>query len=498
MVRELAEGRRAKIICTLGPAVDDDETLQALMRHGMDAARINLSFGTMDEHVRRIAQVRRLSAQPDRRPVAVIADLPGRKARLGRLHGGTLRVATTDRVRFVPDRGQVGDAEGIPTPRAFFHDNLASGDTILLSDGVIELTVREVKTGDVVAEVVYGGAIPQRTGLHCRGMPLEGGPIPEADESLLRMAVEQEVDFLALSWVCDDTDILAVRERLEELGHPIPLIAKIERPEAFARLDGILRRSDAVMIRRGDLGAQIEVTRVPLVQKEIMRLAHQSGVPVIIATQMLGSMIASPRPTRAEASDVSNAIADGADGVLLSSETAVGRHPAAAVEMMGRIIRETERERWTPPPRPALESAASFADTTASIAVEAASRTHARLIVCFTESGRTANLVAKYRPHVPILAFCHTPRTRRRLALTWGLRSDDLEAPPDIDLMVQQVQARLLDLGLADSGDRLVLVFGSPAGTAGRTNTVRLHRVQGRPAGDRPHPDPSRGGPRPP
>jgi pyruvate kinase len=479
MTRDIAGGRRAKIICTLGPSVDDDAQLETLMRQGMDAARINLSFGTPEEHIRRIEQVQRLSAGPNRRPVALIADLPGRKARLGKLADGLIRVVTGDVVRFVRDEGQPGDAGGIPAPQSFFHDNLTRGETVLLSDGVVELAVTSVRDGEVDAEVVYGGIVAQRTGLHSQGMPLDGGPLTDEDLPLLRMAVDHGVDYIALSWVCDDTDILTVKEHLSELGHDLPIIAKIERPEAFARLDGILRRADAVMIRRGDLGAQIEVTRVPLVQKEIMRLANQAGVPVIIATQMLGSMIRAPRPTRAEASDVSNAVADGADGVLLSAETAVGEYPAESVEMMCRIVKETETERVDRPLPRAGESAAGFADTTASIAVEAAGRTHARLIACFTESGRTANLVSKYRPAAPILAFCHADRTRRRLAVTWGVRSDALEVSPNIDEMVAQVEARLLARGLVEPGDRLVLVFGSPAGTAGRTNTVRLHRIQG-------------------
>lgn len=478
MIRDIAGGRRAKIICTLGPAVDADDQLEALMQKGMDAARINLSFGTLEEHVRRIQQVRRLNEAPGRRPVAIIADLPGRKARLGRLSGGGLRLETGDQVRFVPDQGQEGDARAIPAPHAFFHENLTRGETVLLSDGVVELVVSNVRDGEVDAEIVYGGWIGQRTGLHSQGMPLEGGPITDEDRPLLEMCVEQGVDYIAVSWVCDDSDILAVKEHLSELGHDIPIIAKIERPEAFARLDGILRRADAVMIRRGDLGAQIEVTRVPLVQKDILRLANQSGVPVIIATQMLGSMIRAPRPTRAEASDVSNAIADGADGVLLSAETAVGEYPSDAVEMMGRIIKETESDRGAMHARlHHSEGVAGFADTTASIAVEAANRTRARVIACFTESGRTARLVAKYRPDTPVLAFCHTPKTRRRLALTWGVRTDHLEVAPDIDEMVERVEERLLSRGLATPGDRLVLIFGSPAGTPGRTNTVRLHRI---------------------
>ncbi|NJK89567.1 MAG: pyruvate kinase, partial [Myxococcales bacterium] len=420
MIRDLASTRKAKIVCTLGPAVDDDDVLAKLISHGMDAARLNLSFGTLEEHARRIQQVRRLNEAMGRRPVGIIADLPGRKARLGRLEGGRVALETEDVVRFVPDEGQAGDARGLPAPPALFRESLVRGDTILLSDGVVELSVVSASRHVVEAEVVFGGRVGERTGLHAAGLTVEGEPITPEDGPYLEMALDLGVDFLSLSWVCDDEDVLSAKEKLAERGADIPIIAKIERPEAFARLDGILRRSDAVMIRRGDLGAQIEVTRVPLVQKEILRLANRSGVPVIIATQMLGSMIGSPRPSRAEASDVSNAIADGADGVLLSAETSIGTYPVEAVDMMARIIQETETERFDRSIRPPQDGSATFADTTASIAVEAAERTGAKLIACFTESGRTARLVSKYRPRVPVLAFCHSGQSRRRLALQWA------------------------------------------------------------------------------
>ena len=478
--RDLSQGRRAKIICTLGPSTDREGVLEQLLRSGMDAARLNLSFGTIEEHVARIERLRQL-AGPQRRPVAIIADLPGRKVRLGRISGGKVPLETGDTVRFFPDAGgATGDGARLPVSRGFFHENMTRGDRVLLSDGLVELTITAIhEDGEVEAEVLYGGAVSEGTGVHAPGMPLRGGPLTEEDLPLLEMAVAQDVDFIAVTYITDASDILLVREKLEELGKRIPIIAKIERSEAFARMDGILRRADAVMIRRGDLGAQIEVTRVPLVQREILRLASHRGVPVIIATQMLGSMIHSPSPTRAEASDVSNAVADGADGVLLSSETALGQYPVEAVGMMARIIVETEREPHPThaPARPTDLGPASFPDTTASIACKAADQIEAKVIACFTESGQTARLVAKYRPPVPLIAFCSNGHARRRLALTWGIRSDELGVPGDVEGMVARVEERLKSRGLVKPGDRLVIVFGAPVGVTGHTNSLRLHEV---------------------
>ena len=476
--RDLKSQRRAKIICTLGPSTDDEGTLTQLLAGGMDAARINLSYGHMSEHVRRIEQVRALSRSTGRRPISVIVDLPGRKVRLGRIAGTKIALVERDQVRFVPDAGQEGDRNGIPVDRPFFHENMMSGDRILLGSGAVELVVTGTAENEVSAEVVYGGTVREQAGVHATGMPIRGGVLTEEDLPYLKMAVEQKVDFIGLSQVSDAEDILSVKEKLDELGADIPIIAKIERSEAFARLDGILRRADAVMLRRGDLGAQIELTRVPLVQKEILRLANNRGVPAIIATQMLGSMVGSPRPTRAEASDVSNAIAGGADGVMLSTETAVGRYPVEAVKMMGSIIRETEAERLVLHRDIGAESFPSpFADTTAKIAVTAAKETHAKLICCFTESGRTARLVAKYRPDVPIIAFASAMQTRQRLAIQWGVRSDEMAAMSEVETMVGHVEKRLLDRGLVHPGDRLVIVFGAPVGEMGHTNSVRLHEV---------------------
>lgn len=470
--------RRAKIICTLGPSIESDEHIRALVDRGMDAARLNLSFGTAEEHVHRIKQVR-AAASAAGRTVAIIADLPGPKVRLGKLVGSRATLERGSRVHFVLDTGSgPSEPNRLPVGRRFFHDDLIRGDKILLGEGVLELAVTDVRENDVEAEVVHGGEISDHTAVHLPGLPLRAGPLWEEDLPHIQLAAENQVDFLALTYVRDASDIIGVREYLESLKAPIPIIAKIERPEAFARLDGILGRADAVMIRRGDLGAEIELTRVPIVQKEVVRLANNRGVPVIIATQMLGSMIRAPRPTRAEASDVFNAVADGADGLMLSSETAIGQYPLQALSMMDRIIVEAEREEFDRERTHELISYPSpFPDATARTAVRAAEEASAKLIVCFTQSGHTAGLVAKYRPDVPIVAFCPSEAVQRRLALCWGVEFDLLEPVSDVEEMVRRVDERLIATGRAQARDRIAIVFGAPVGEMGHTNSARLHEV---------------------
>ena len=476
ITRDLGAGRRAKIICTLGPSTDAPGALERLVRAGTDAVRINLSFEDAAAHTARIERLRQIDFP--HRPLALIADLPGRKTRIGKLEGGEMSLSAEQEVRFVPDEGQIGDAGEIPADRALFHENMIRGDRILLSAGSAELVVTAYGKEFVDARVIYGDTLRQMCGVHAQGMPIPGAPLTAADLKAIEVAIALDADFVALTYITDAREVVYVREKLAEMGKNIPVIVKIERSETFSRLDGILRRADAVMLRRGDLGAEIEVTRVPLVQREILRLANNRGVPVIIATQMLGSMISSPRPTRAEASDVANAIKDGADGVLLGPETAIGNYPVEAVEMMARIATETEREHFDLDRNVATISIPSpFADTTARIAGEAAEQVDAKIIACFTESGRTAGYVAKYRPKVPIIAFCPSETTRRRLAVHWGVRSQRLDVVADVDLMVKRVEERLLAQKLVTHGDRLVIVYGAPCGKKGHTNSLRLHEV---------------------
>lgn len=471
------KARRTKIVCTLGPTSETDDQVRALIASGMDAARLNLSFGTRDEHVRRIQQIRRLATEAGR-CVAIIADLPGPKVRLGKLATARVTLERGTEVRLVLDDGKQAAAGRLPVGRRFFHDDLIRGDKVLIGEGIVELRVTDVRGLDVGAEVINGGDVSEQSAVHVPGMPLKHGPVWEEDLPHFELAVSQDVEYVALTYVRDGNDIIGVREYLEKLGKPVPIIAKIERSEAFARLDGILARADAVMMRRGDLGAEIELTRVPIVQKEVIRLANNRGVPVIIATQMLGSMIHNPRPTRAEASDVFNAIADGADGVMLSSETAVGKHPVRALDIMQRIILEAEREHFDRDRTHQLVTYPSpFPDAIARSAVRAAEEADAVLIACFTESGRSAAMVAKYRPEMPILAFCPTEAVRRRLAIVWGLEADLLDVEDDVEVLVKKVEQRLLATGRVRDKDHIAIVFGAPVGELGRTNTVRLHQI---------------------
>jgi pyruvate kinase len=477
--RSLDHGRRAKIICTLGPSVGDDDAVAALIDGGMDAARLNLCFGTSEEHVRRIEQVRRIAARRGRN-CSIIADLPGPKVRLGKLSATRVTLERGNEVRFVLDRGVAADAGRLPVSHRFFHDDMVRGDKILLGDGIVELRVTDVRAHDVGAEIVTGGEIGEQTAVHVPGMPLKQLPVWDEDLPHLALATEHGVDYLAMTYVRDANDLLAMREHLEKLGTTVPLIAKIERSEAFARLDGILGRADAVMMRRGDLGAEIAMFRVPAVQKEVVRLANNRGVPVIIATQMLSSMIHAPRPTRAEASDVFNAIADGVDGVMLSSETAIGKHPQRSIDFMQRIVVEAEREDFVRNREHELVAYPSrFPDSIARGAVKAAEEASAQLIVCFTESGTSARLMAKYRPEMPIVAFCPSQTVQRRLAVLWGVYADVLEVVSDVEEMIRRVDQRLVERGAAKPGDRIAIVFGAPVGEMGHTNSVRLHQVGG-------------------
>ena len=473
-----AVARSAKIICTLGPSLNDENSLDQLVEAGMDAARLNLSFGEIDEHLRRLTLLRKVAERRGKN-VAVIADIPGPKLRLGRIEDNRCVLQDEAVVSLVSgDDSKSGTSESLIVEEDFFQCELIRGDKILLSEGLVELEVEEASDNVIKVRVISGGEVVQRTGIHVPGQNLKDGPISEDDAPYLKFAVDNHVDYIALTYVRDGSDLLYARDKLESMGANIPIIAKIERPEAFARLDGILERADAVMMRRGDLGANIELSQVPSVQKEVIRLANAHGVPVIIATQMLGSMTQAPRPTRAEASDVSNAIMDGADGVLLSAETAIGKFPHNAFDMMAKIITETEEEMRSLGTGPSeFKAPEGFPDTAAAMACHAADQCGASLIACFTASGKTAGLVAKYRPKAPVIAFCNSKKTQRFLALRWGVQTMTLDPVHDAEKMVRLVDEQIIHKNQVKTGDPIVVVYGAPIGEMGHTNAVRLHTV---------------------
>ncbi|HET6923173.1 MAG TPA: pyruvate kinase, partial [Anaeromyxobacteraceae bacterium] len=352
------------------------------------------------------------------------------------------------------------------------------GDRLLVDDGLLEFRVLETDGVRVRAEVVEGGLLGEHKGINLPGVALRVEALSEKDKRDLYFGLTHGVDYVALSFVRSPEDVLACRREMERSGRVVPVIAKIEKPEALESLDAIVQAADGLMVARGDLGVEIQPERVPGLQKEIVRKANAAGRPVIIATQMLDSMMEHPRPTRAEASDVANAVWDGADAVMLSGETASGKHPLLAFQMMDRIVREAEETlvahlpRLEPPPPPA-----AFTDVVAAAACRAALQAGAVAIACFTLGGTTARLLSRHRPQVPIVAFSPDQAIRRRLALPWGIVPKVMEPVRSPDIMCQLVSDRLLEEKLARPGDNVVLVYGSPLGVSGFTNSIRLHRI---------------------
>jgi pyruvate kinase len=472
--------RRTKIICTIGPAVHSQGALEKLLASGMDAARLNFSHGTQAEHAQAIEWLRAASTRAGR-AIAIIGDLQGPKIRTGNnkngepieLRLGQRLVITTDPIE--------GTAERISTTYPHFAEDVHPGDRILLDDGQLELQVLSTDGArQVITEVVLGGMLGAHKGMNMPGVRLRAEALTVKDKADLEFALNAGVDYVALSFVRRPEDITLARQVMEQAGHVVPLIAKIEKPEALANLDAIFDVTDGVMVARGDLGVEVTPEQVPVVQKEIIRQCNRRGLPVIIATQMLNSMIEHPRPTRAEASDVANAIFDCADAVMLSGETASGRYPLEAVTMMDRIVRAAEEQMAKEPPKVLPETTtfpAAFPEVACSIACRAARESGATLIAAFTMSGLTVRLLSHFRPSVPVVAFSPIQAVRRRIALLWGALPRIMEPLTTTEEMVKRVGEDLLSSRLAQPGDRIVIVFGAPLGLGSPTNSIRLHQL---------------------
>jgi pyruvate kinase len=471
--------RRAKIVCTLGPSSLSQERLEQLLNAGMDVARLNFSHGSHQQHAESIEKLRAASLKV-RKAVALLADLQGPKIRTGRVEKGTMELKEGARLIITTDETVLGKGEMVSTTYQYLPMDVNPGDRILLDDGLLELKVRTTdKKGLVETEVITGGSLKSNKGINLPGIALHGEALTPKDLADLEFAVKAGIDYLGLSFVRQPGDIDQARAAMERAGRQVPIIAKLEKPEALARLDAILDKTDGVMIARGDLGVEIPPEEVPAIQKDIIRRANNRGLPVIVATQMLDSMITNPRPTRAEASDVANAVFDGADAVMLSGETASGKYPVESVQMMERIVLAAESsarlQPWETPAPTTIP--ASFPDTTCSIACRAAQETGASVIACFTVSGTTARLLSRYRPRVPIIAFTPNQEVRRRMSLFWGVLPRVLEPIQETEAMVSRVEEELLSRGLAHKGDRIVIVFGAPVGQPGKINSLRLHQI---------------------
>jgi pyruvate kinase len=466
--------RRAKIVCTLGPATSAPERILQLVEAGMDVARLNLSHGSHSEHERAYERVRAASDQTGH-SVGILADLQGPKIRLGEFAEGKVNLTYGERFT-ITTRDVVGDATICGTTYAGLPGDVGPGDSILIDDGRVALVAEEVTATDVVCRVTVGGPVSNNKGINLPGVAVSVPALSDKDVEDLRWALHLGADMIALSFVRNATDIEPVHKIMDEEGIRRPVIAKIEKPQAVAALGDLIDAFDGFMVARGDLGVEMPLEDVPLVQKRVIELARRYAKPVVVATQMLESMISEPRPTRAEASDVANAVLDGADAVMLSGETSVGRYPIETVHTMSRIVASTERHGldrvapidWTPRTKGGI---------IAKAAVEVAERMHARYLVSFTQSGDTALRLARFRSGMPLLAFTPVQAVRSWLSVVWGIETFLVPSVDHTDEMVRQVDRHLVEVGRCATGDTVVIVAGSPPGIPGSTNALRIHRI---------------------
>src|ERR671917_97596 len=465
--------RRAKIVCTLGPATGSPEQVTALVESGMDVARLNFSHGAHTDHEKNYRMVREASDRTGR-AVAVLADLQGPKIRLGTFADSPVHWETGGRVCITVDDVE-GTAERVSTTYKGLAADARVGDRLLVDDGKLALSVVSVDGPDVWCLVVEGGQVSNNKGLSLPGVAVSVPALSEKDEEDLRFALHLSVDFVALSFVRSPSDVDLVRDIMRQEDIEVPVIAKLEKPEAVERLEEIVEAFDGIMVARGDLGVELPLEEVPLVQKRAIQAARDRNKPVIVATQMLESMIVNSRPTRAEASDVANAVLDGADAVMLSGETSVGAHPIGAVRTMERIIDAVESAHSAVPEVERRSRSRSGAIVRA--AKDIAEALGVKALATFTQTGETARRLAALHPRQPLLAFTVDARVRSLLALSWGVETFLVPSVEHTDDMVEQVDFSLLSIGRLRVGDRVVVVAGSPPNTVGSTNLIRVHEV---------------------
>ena len=467
--------RRTRIVCTLGPSSDSQEQLQALLDRGMDVARLNLSHGSHEHHREVVSRLRQLS--PD---TPVLLDLQGPKIRVGRMRDGVQSVRAGEQVRFTAENVE-GDATRIPIDYPALADDVLEGNTLLLDDGLLEFRVEAVDGGDVLARVVVGGPLKSRKGVNLPDVRTSLSALSEKDLQDLAFAADVGVEFIAMSFVRSATDVQDLLQRTRELGSSAAIIAKIEKPEALQDIDAIIAVADGIMIARGDLGIEMASEQLPLIQKDLIERCRRASKPVITATQMLESMISNPRPTRAESSDVANAVLDGSDALMLSGETAAGQYPIEAVATMDRICRSVEGNTakvyhnlgFLTPVREEKKVIEALSYSCVSMARD----TRARAIATITHSGKTAQRIAKYRPDVPIIAFTESQEVLRQLQLVWGVTAIKLEELFDTDRSLRLMEDFLKSEGIVKAGDRVVMATGIPVAKRGRTNMVTIASI---------------------
>ena len=469
--------RKTKIVCTLGPATDSTEGITALIDAGMDVARLNFSHGRREDHRATIRRVREVARQSGRE-VGVLQDLGGPKIRLGELPDGGVSLETGNTVELAVEDSTPAGA--IPVDYPHLLEDVAPGETILLADGVAELEVTEVLADRLICIVVNGGELSSRKGVNLPQATLRVPAVTDKDLADLEVGLDEGVDFVALSFVRHENDLQAVRDRLASLERPPLLIAKIEKPQAVERIAQIMTVVDGLMVARGDLGVEMPPEKVPIIQKRIIRAAREAGRPVITATQMLRSMVDSPRPLRAEASDVANAVFDGTDALMLSEETAIGRYPNEAVRMLHRVSLEAEGyldlEAMTAEAHAGGSSHVTDALSRAACSLAAA--IEAAAIVTTTTSGSTARLIARHRPGVPVLGMTTTAEVARQLTLSWGVIPAPIATPDDLEALGRAILHELAGQELGTRGDHVVLVAGLPLGFSDSANVLRVHRLE--------------------
>lgn len=470
--------RKTKIVCTIGPATDSPEMIEKLIRAGMNVARLNFSHGTYDEHLGKIRLIRETATRLGR-AVGILQDLPGPKIRIGRIEGGKV-ILPAGREYVFTTKEVVGDGERVTLPFPKLPGHTRRGQSIYVDDAKLEFKIVSTTDTDIVTKVIIGGELGSNKGFTVPGADYDVPGVTDKDCEDLRFGLEHGVDWVASSFVRSADDIVPLRKVMREVGRRAPVIAKIERPEAVKNIVSIIEAYDGIMVARGDLGIELPIDEVPVIQKKIIRHANRTGKPVITATQMLDSMMSNPRPTRAEVTDVANAIIDGTDATMLSGETAVGAFPAAAVKMMDAVARRIEKSLDF---RTVCSDRMEYTthDVTEAIGEAAAKLACdidvAAIITC-TFGGTTARLVSKYRPEAPIIAAASNEETARRLALSWGVEPIFVETAKDTDGLIQNAVEASADCKLVKKGDTVLVLAGVPVGAPGNTSLIRVLKVE--------------------